>query len=145
MSPDETVKLLAVARAAFPGMAVVEGMPLVWHGGLGDLQYAECCKAVVEHTKESSRIITVADIRHLVQAARAKTAGEERQQEIEARRPSSSQELVPMPDWFRTTVAEHRNRARAARKQAEEAGEPVAFGSAIVTALDSMPRGSTWR
>lgn len=143
MSPDEAVRLIAVARAAFPAMTVVEGMGQVWHGALGDLAYSECQTAIVAHSRENTRIVTVADIRQLVQGARIKAAGEERALELTARQGHGSQELVPMPDWFRTTMLEHRNRARAARKQAEEAGEPVSFGEAIVTALE-MPRGSKW-
>lgn len=144
MSPDETVRLIAVARAAFPGMSVVEGMPQVWHGALGDLAYSECAAAVVAHSRETNRIVTVADIRQVVQAARIRAAGEERAQELTARQGRSSQELVPMPDWFRTTMLEHRNRARAARQQAADDGEPVLFGEAIVHAVDQMPRGSKW-
>lgn len=143
MSPDEVVRLIAVARAAYPGMSVVEGMPQVWHGALGDLQYGECASAVVAHSRESTQIVTVADIRRLVQSTRRSLAGEERQQQIEAARPApSSRDLVPMPPWFRSTVEEHRRRARAARKQAEEKGEPVTFGSAIVSALDGMPKNN---
>lgn len=147
MTPDETVKLLAVARAAYPAMAVVEGMPLVWHGGLGDLQYAECARAVVEHARDNTRIVTVADIRSLVQASRRAVAGEVRREQIEAAHPSwPSQEVKPMPDWFRSTMEEHRRRARAERKQAEDDGEPVTFGSQILSALDGMKRsgGASW-
>lgn len=142
MSPDEAVKLIAIARAAYPGMSVVEGMGHLWHGGLGDLRFQECATAIVEHSKESTAIVMIADIRRLVNLSRRQAAGEERQQQIEAHRPpSSSQELVQMPDWFWPTVNEHKRRAKAAQKQAEEAGQPISFGDAIVLAVDRQPRG----
>lgn len=147
MTADEAVRLIAVARAAYPGMSVVEGMPQVWHGALGDLAFSECATAVVEHSKESAAIVTVADIRRLVQRSRHAIAGEERREQIEAAHPARrSQELVPMPDWFRSSVAEHRRRAQAERKQAEEDGGPVTFGSAILSTLDGMtkPQGGGW-
>ena len=144
MSPDESVQLLALARAAFPGMSVVEGMPLVWHGSLGDLQLSESVAAVIEHAKVSERIVTVADIRRLVVTARRAIAGEERREQIEAVHPApSSQERVPMTDWFRSTVAEHTKRARAAREDVKD-GDPVTFGSQIMSAFDGMPKGG-WR
>lgn len=143
MTPEETVQLLAVARAAFPGMTMVEGMPQIWLGALGDLGLQECVAAVVEHAKTSDRIVTVANIRELVTQAQRREAGEERVREIESWLGSgSSQELVPMPDWFQSTVEEHRRRARAARGQDWKPGDPATFGEAIVTAFDRMPRGS---
>lgn len=144
MNRAETAQLLAVIQT-YDQRTVGETDVIAWHGVVGDLRFDECRDSVLAHYGEKTDRIMPANVRTFVQAARIKAAGEERQQEIESRRPSSSQELVPMPDWFRSTVAEHRNRARAARKQAEDNDEPVSFGSAIVTALDSMPRGSSWR
>lgn len=128
MSPDETVKVLATARAAYPGMSMVEGMPQVWHGALGDLRLAECQDAIVAHAKASSQIVTPADIRRLVQAARTDAALRSL--------PSGADDRVPMPDWFATTMTEFRSRARAAREQSRERGAPVSFGDAILSALD---------
>lgn len=141
MRPDEVVQLIAVARAAFPGMSIVEGMPQVWLGALGDLRLDECIAAVVEHAKTSDRIVTVANINELVLKARRSEAGEERVREIESwLGTGSSQERVPMPDWFRSTVDEHRRRARAARGPDWKPGDPTSFGDAILTTLDRMPK-----
>lgn len=142
MSPDECVRLIALARAAYPGMSVVEGMPVIWLGTLGDLRYAECAEAVVEYAKDSAAIVTVADIRRRVIQARVRSAGEERTAELESRYPRPAGDLVPMPDWFRTSVEEHRRRAREARKHAKEAGEPVTFGEALVHMFDRQPKGA---
>jgi hypothetical protein len=143
MTPEETVQLLAVARAAFPGMTMVEGMPQIWLGALGDLRFEACVAAVVEHAKASDRIVTVANIRDLVLRKERREAGEERVRENESwLGTSSSQERVPMPDWFRSTVEEHRRRAMAARNPDWKPGDPSPFGETVLTTLDRMPKGS---
>lgn len=141
MTPEEVVQLLAVARAAFPGMTMVEGMPQVWLGVIGDLRLEQCVAAIVEHAKTSDRIVTVANIRELVTQAQRREAGEERVKEIESwLGTSNTQERVPMPDWFRSSVEEHRRRARAARGPEWKPGDPTSFGDAILTTLDRMPK-----
>jgi hypothetical protein len=141
MTPVETVQLLAVARAAFPAMTMLDGMAEVWSGALGDLRFEACVAAVIEHAKTSERIVTVANIRDLVIRTQRQEAGEERVKEIESwLGTGSSQERVPMPDWFRSTVEEHRRRARAARGEDWKPGDPTSFGEAILTTLDRMPK-----
>lgn len=143
MNRSEVANLLAVIQT-YDQRTVGETDVIAWHGAVGDLAFNEGRDAVLEHYKTTTDRIMPAHLRQLVQAARVKAAGEERAQELTARQGRSSQELVPMPDWFRTTVEEHRKRARAARQQAEEAGEPVTFGNAILHAVDAMPKGSKW-
>jgi hypothetical protein len=141
MTPTETVQLLAVARAAFPGMTMLDGMAEVWSGALGDLRFEDCVAAIIEHAKTSDRIVTVANIRDLVIRAERREAGEERVKEIESwLSTGNAQERVPMPDWFRSTVEEHRRRARAARGPDWKPGDPTSFGEAILTTLDRMPK-----
>lgn len=145
MNRAETAQLLAMMQT-YDQRTVGETDVIAWHSAVGDLQFSECGTAVIGHYRDHTDRVMPANVREAVQAARRAAAGEERQAEIEARRPSHSQELVPMPDWFRATVEEHRRRARAARKQAEDAGEPVTFGSHISTALDGMRKqtGPSW-
>jgi hypothetical protein len=109
MSPDECIKVLATARAAYPGMSMVEGMPQVWHGALGDLRLEECQRAIIAHTKASSTIVTPADIRKLVQSSRTDAAMRVLPEGRDGRR--------PMSDNFWTLVA--KSKAENAEKWAE--------------------------
>lgn len=113
MSPEDSVRVLAVARAAYPGMSLVEGQAALWHGALGDLRADECVAAIVEHAKQSQSIVTVADIRGRVIAARRALGDVERSRQLAASH--NGLDLISMPDSFRSSVAEHRRRAEAAR------------------------------
>jgi hypothetical protein len=101
MNRAEVTQLLAVMQT-YDQRTVGETDVIGWHGAIGDLRFDESRHAVVEHYKSQTDRIMPAHVIALVMAARRQEAGEERAHELEAFRGGHSQELVPMPDWFRT-------------------------------------------
>ncbi len=70
MTPTETTRLLAIARACYPAMTMPAGIDAVWHELLADLDYSEAEAAVLTHAKIETRIVTIADIRTGVSKAK---------------------------------------------------------------------------
>lgn len=136
MNRQECAELLTVATA-YDHRTLGEVDVIAWHEAIGDLALDECKQAVVQHYKTSTEWLMPVNIRRLVSVTR--------QDRAMRALPRGREDLIPMPDWFRTTVAEHRRRAQAGRKMAADNGEPVTFGSAIVKAIDSMPQNRTPR
>ena len=131
MNQQEVAELLTVV-AAYDRRTLGEVDVITWHGALGDLQLDECKKAVVEYYRTSTDWLMPANVRKLALTAR---------QDAAMRQLSPARDdLVPMPDWFRSSVEEHRRRARSARGDDWKQGDPTSFGDAIVKALDRMPR-----
>lgn len=109
MKPTESVKILALAVAAYPGMSIPEGTPEVWHELLSDLDFPDCRAAVLQHARLNSTIVTPADIRRLVAAARSDRAS--RSLAIDGR---LVRQTDPPPEWHE---ARKQLAARARRPQ----------------------------
>jgi hypothetical protein len=139
MNTTEAAQLLAVIQT-YDQRTVGETDVIAWQKALEDLPFSDCRDAVVGHYQAETDRIMPANVRVRAVLAQRQAAGEERQHELEALRGRGSQELVPMPDWFRSTVEEHRRRARAARGPDWKPGDPTSFGEAILTTLDRMPK-----
>lgn len=140
MRIDEAATLVAEARALYPGMSIVPGIADAWNGVLGDLALDDCRDALLKHGKGESRIPVPADIRRLVLAARQDAAMREL--------PGGHDELVPMPDWFHTTVQQHKLRTREANKDKWRPGQgPVPkqredrgdYGETVMRPSDGRP------
>ena len=102
MNASEAVRLVAEARACYPGMSVPVGMPEAWHGLIGDLTFADCHDALMRHARSSSQIITPADVRKIVTAAQndrvmraAVTSGR-------------GDGRTTKPEWFGTVMRQHK-------------------------------------
>lgn len=95
MKPTESVKILALAFAAYPGMSIPEGTPEVWHELLKDVDFATARAAVLEHARNSSAIVTPADIRRISRAITERT-----RPRVPAIDPAQIRQTVPPPEWY---------------------------------------------
>lgn len=132
MRIDEAATLVAEARALYPGMSIVPGIADAWNGVLGDLSLPECREALMKHGRGESRIPVPADVRRIALAVRQDAA-------MRAL-PSGSDALVPMPEWFHTTVAQHKARTREENRLRKERGERPYYGETVIRPSDQRPR-----
>lgn len=131
MNRAEIAELLTVI-ATLDRRTLGESDVIAWHGTLGDLRAQECKDAAVRHYAESTDWLMPAHIRRRVLASRQDSA---MRQAIEGR-----DDLVPMPEWFHTTVAEHKSRTREANLQRKERGDAPRYGETVYVARDRQPR-----
>lgn len=66
MTPQEAIGLLALVRATWPGMSVVEGMDRTWAALFSDVPAGAATEAVLRLGRRTSRFLAVADIRREV-------------------------------------------------------------------------------
>lgn len=139
MNRAECAQLLTVV-ASYDRRTLGEADVISWQGAIGDLSFDECRNAVVKHYAEQTDWVMPAHVRRLALAARQDAA-------MRAL-PGSHDDLVPQPDWFRTTVAEHRNRTRELNKEKWKPGKgPVPkqredrgdFGETVMRPSDGRP------
>lgn len=140
MRLEESATLVAEARAIYPGMSIVPGIADAWLGVLGDLTLDECRVALLKHGKGENRMPVPADIRRLALAARQDAA-------LRAL-PNSDRDLIPMPDWFHTTVQQHKLRTREANKDKWQPGrgpmpkqraDRAEYGQTVMRPSDGRP------
>lgn len=125
----EEVAVVLTLIASYDQRTLGDSDVIAWHEALLDLPFDLSRGAVVQHHATSTDRIKPAHITQLVKAA---------QQDAAMRRPAlpgRDDDLVGMPDWFRSTVEEHKRRARAQRAQTPD-NQPVTFGQAISTSFD---------
>lgn len=108
MDLTQTAALLTVI-ASYDRRQLAEADVHAWHEALGHHSAHDCREAVTRHYRTSTDWLMPAHINRLVIAARN-----------DAHRPAgitdpTRTDLVTMPDWFRASYLEHRNRARAER------------------------------
>lgn len=70
MNLAETTRLLAMIRAACPGMTIVEGMPHAWQELLADVHPEDAAEGTMRLLRQSRQIPAPADIRQAVGAIR---------------------------------------------------------------------------
>lgn len=133
MNQHETGLLLA-AIAGYDQRTVGETDVIAWHGILGDLTIVECTAAVQKHYADSTDRLMPAHIRRIVIAARNDRA-------MRNGLPAVPDDAVPKPDWFDSTVAHYRERAKAEAAAAVARGEEPTYGDAIIRPHDRTPRG----
>ncbi len=79
MTPSETVTLIALVRALWPGMRMEEATPDAWHEVLGDLPASEAAQAVKMLARTHPGYIGPADIRRAVYDATGVLSGASRE------------------------------------------------------------------
>lgn len=131
MSPADCAKLLTVITS-FDRRTLGEADVHAWMGAVGDLTFDECRNAVVKHYAQQTEWVMPAHVRRLALAAR--------QDEAMRALPGDPGDLVPQPDWFRATVAEHKRRQHALNEQRKERGEPLSYGDTVMRPIDGRLR-----
>lgn len=127
MNRTECAQLLTVITS-FDRRTLGEADVIAWHGTLGDLTFDECRAAVVKHYAEQTEWAMPAHVRRLALAARQDAA-------MRAL-PGSHDDLVPMPEWFGTTVEQHKLRQRALNEQRKVDGERPSYGETVMRPID---------
>jgi hypothetical protein len=107
MNRSECAQLLTIV-ASYDRRTLGEPDVIAWQGALGDLRFDECRDAVVKHYAEQTDWLMPAHVRRLCLAARQDAA-------MRAL-PGDGRDLVPQPDWFRTTVEQHKLRTSEANR-----------------------------
>lgn len=125
MKPTESVQILALAFATYPGMTIPDGTPDVWHELLKDLDFEAARQAVFAHARISSAIITPADIRKQAALLRERTAPRL------AIDPGQIRQTTPPPEWFDLK----QKLAARPRKERES------FGSAMAALAAKLDQG----
>lgn len=132
MNLDDAATLVAETRAMYPGMSIVPGIVDAWHSVLHTFELDDCRLALTSYASAETRIPVPADVRRLCLASR--------QDQAMRTLPPSPHDLIPMPDWFHATVAEHRRRQHALNVERKSAGLLPTFGETVRTRADGMPR-----
>lgn len=131
MNRAECAQLLTVI-SSYDRRTLGEADVIAWHGTLGDLRFDECRDAVVKHYAQQTDWLMPAHVRRLVLAVR--------QDQAMRALPGGGDDLVPMPEWFQTTVEQHKQRTRAANEERKERGERAKYGQTVMRPIDGRLR-----
>lgn len=139
MNRAECAQLLTVI-ASYDRRTLGEADVISWQGAIGDLSFDECRDAVVKHYAQQTDWLMPAHVRRLALAARQDAAMRSL--------PQGGSDLVTQPDWFRTTVEQHKLRTREANKDKWKPGKgPVPkdredrgdYGETVMRPSDGRP------
>lgn len=123
MTVDDAARLLVEVRAMYPAMTIVPKIADAWESVLGGYDLDDCRTALTTWGMTESRIPAPADVRRVILAGRQDT----RMREL----PGNPSDLIPMPDWFYATVAEHKRRTHEANAERAAAGLAPDFGGQV--------------
>ncbi len=144
MNLQEATKLVAEARAIYPGMSIVPGIADAWLGILGDLRYPECHAALLLHGRRESRIPVPADLRRLVESARASIpyVAPERLALQSAETQFAGLPIPGRPDWVQQVYEDVKAKQRELNVERKAQGQPPMFGRMFTQPSDHRPGGA---
>ncbi len=144
MNLQEATKLVAEARAIYPGMSIVPGIADAWLGILGDLRYPECHAALLLHGRRESRIPVPADLRRLVESARASIlyVAPERPSLESGETHFNGLPIPGRPSWVQAVYEDAKARQRELNAERKAQGLPLDFGRMFTKPIDHQPRSA---